>query len=455
MDATVEGSIAVGGRAVAPVEPTVELRERVARMEAAVLAPLTRTGLGYYVLMALLLATFAWGAYAWSVQIRRGLAVTGLSNPIPWGFYITNFVFWIGVSHAGTFISAILRVTKVGWRTPVVRMAEFMTVAALLMGGWMPLVDLGRPDRILNLLNYGRFQSAIVWDLLAVTTYLTGSLIYLYLPLIPDLAMARDRLDAARHPLRHRIYTLLAVGWHGNEEQWRRLARGIRIMCALIIGVMVSVHTVVSWIFGMTLRPGWHSTIFGPYFVVGAIWSGIAAVLTGMAVFRKVFRLQEVITRAHFERLAKLLAAVGLVYAYLTLNEYLTIAYKLEPQDYSLMRALFAGAYAPLFWIYGIAGMLVPLVLLALPRTRTIPGVVVASVLVNVGMWIKRYVITVPSLAVPQIPVDWASYMPTWVEVSIVLATFAGFAFLVGAMAKAVPIVPMWELAEQMETGAE
>jgi len=429
--------------------------ERRLRMEEAVLAPLTRTGPGYVALMALMLAVFAWGVYAWTVQLRRGLAVTGLSDPVPWGFYITNFVFWIGVSHAGTFISAVLRVGNVGWRTPVVRMAEFMTIAALLMGGWMPLVDLGRPDRLLNLLNYGRFQSAIVWDLLAITTYLTGSLIYLYLPLIPDLALARDRLDPASHPLRRRLYAVLAVGWHGNEEQWRRLARGIRIMCVLIIGVMVSVHTVVSWIFGMTLRTGWHSTIFGPYFVVGAIWSGIAAVIVGMVVFRRVFHLQGIITPRHFVHLANLLLVAGLVYAYLTFSEYLTIAYKLEPQDADLLNALFLGSYAPLFWTYGVAGMLVPLLLLALPWTRNVPGIVAASVLVNVGMWIKRYVITVPSLALPQIPEGWAAYAPTWIEISIVAATFAGFAFLVGLMAKAVPLIPTWELAEQMEAGAE
>ena len=431
------------------------LGPRIAGMQDAVLAPLARTGAAYYALMVLLLAVFLWGVYAWTVQIRRGLAVTGLSDQIPWGFYITNFVFWIGVSHAGTFISAVLRVGKVGWRTPVVRMAEFMTVAALLMGAWMPIVDLGRPDRLLNVLNYGRFQSAIVWDLMAITTYLTGSLIYLYLPLIPDLALARDRLDPTRQRFRHHIYSILAVGWRGGDEQWRRLARGIRIMCVLIIGVMVSVHTVVSWIFGMTLRPGWHSTIFGPYFVVGAIWSGLAAVLVGMAVFRRAFHLQSVITRRHFVRMANLLLVAGLVYTYMTISEYLTIAYKLETQDLSLLDALWTGQYAPLFWTYAIGGMLIPLVLLALPWTRNVPGIVAASVLVNIGMWIKRFVITVPSLAVPQIPGEWASYAPTWIEASIVAATFAGFALLVGLMAKAFPLVPMWELAEQIEAGAE
>ena len=434
---------------------SLSLTERTDRMHATILAPLQRTGPGYVAMMVALFAVFVWGVYAWTVQIRHGLAVTGLSDPIPWGFYITNFVFWIGVSHAGTFISAVLRVSSVGWRTPVVRMAEFMTIAALLMGAWMPIVDLGRPDRLLNVLNYGRFQSAIVWDLLAITTYLTGSLIYLYLPLIPDVALARDELDPHRHRLRHRLYSILAVGWHGNEEQWRRLARGIRIMCVLIIGVMVSVHTVVSWIFGMTLRAGWHSTIFGPYFVVGAIWSGLAAVLVGMAVFRRAFHMKEVITKRHFVRVANLLLVAGLVYMYLTFNEYLTIAYKLEPQDRSLLDAIFSGEFAPLFWTYFLGGMVVPMLLLALPWTRNVPGIVTASILVNVGMWIKRFVITVPSLAVPQIPVQWASYAPTWIEVSIIAATFAGFALLVGLMAKVMPLVPMWELEEQMRVGAE
>lgn len=440
---------------VGETERGLRMEDRLRRMETAVLAPLERMGPAYRAVMVLLFAVFAWGVYAWTVQIRRGLGVTGLSDRVPWGFYITNFVFWIGVSHAGTFISAVLRVSHVGWRTPVVRMAEFMTIAALLMGGWMPLVDLGRPERLLNLLNYGRYQSAIVWDLTAVTTYLTGSLIYLYLPLIPDLALARDRLDPARHPWRHRIYSILAVGWHGNEEQWKRLARGIRIMCVLIIGVMVSVHTVVSWIFGMTLRAGWHSTIFGPYFVVGAIWSGLAAVLTGMAVFRKVLHLEDYLTPRHFVRVANLLLVAGLVYTYMAISEYLTIAYKFEPADLNLLSALWTGPYARLFWSYALGGMLVPLLILALPWTRNVPGIVLASVLVNVGMWIKRYVITVPSLANPQLPKGWSAYAPTWVEISIVVGTFAGFALLVGLMAKAMPLIPMWEMAEQMEAGAE
>lgn len=431
------------------------LTMRTLTMQESVLAPLTRIGVRYAAVMTLLFLVFAWGVFAWTIQIRQGLSVTGLSDRIPWAFYITNFVFWIGVSHAGTFISAVLRLSNVGWRTPVVRMAEFMTIAALLMGAWMPIVDLGRPDRLMNVLNFGRFQSAIVWDLLAITTYLTGSLIYLYLPLIPDLALARDRLDPAEHRLRHRLYSVFAIGWRGNEEQWRRLMRGIRIMCVLIIGVMVSVHTVVSWIFGMTLRPGWHSTIFGPYFVVGAIWSGLAAVLTGMAVFRRAFRLQGVITARHFVRVANLLLVAGLVYTYLTVNEYLTIAYKLQPQDLSLLDALWLGEFAPLFWVYGVAGMLVPVILLALPWTRNVPGIITASVLVNVGMWIKRFVITVPSLAVPQVSIEWPSYGPTWIEISIVAATFAGFGLLVGIMAKALPLVPMWELGEQMEAGVE
>lgn len=240
--------------------------------------PLKSNSSRFYMFVAILLAVISWAAYAYFTQLRDGLIVTGLRDNIFWGIYMTNFVFFIGISHAGTLISAILRVTGAEWRRPITRMAEAITVFALLVGGPMILIDMGHPERLLNLLLYGRIQSPILWDLISITTYITGSLLYLYLPMIPDVAECRDRLTDAP-PWKRFLYRTLSLGWRGDAEQVHRLERGVGIMAILIIPVAISVHTVVSWIFGMTLRPGWHSTIFGPYFVVGAIFSGIAALL--------------------------------------------------------------------------------------------------------------------------------------------------------------------------------
>ncbi|HKZ99866.1 MAG TPA: NrfD/PsrC family molybdoenzyme membrane anchor subunit, partial [Thermoplasmata archaeon] len=270
------------------------------------LAPVARWSKRFLVFVAALAAVVAWGAYAYSVQLSEGLAVTGMRDTVSWGLYISNFVFFIGISHVGALMSAILRLTKAEWRRPVTRMAEAITVCSLFVGAAMPIIDLGRPDRLLNVLVYGRIQSAILWDFLSIFTYLTGSLLFFYLFLIPDLAIARDRLTAVGR-LRRWIYRTLSLGWHGAPDQRRRLDRSIGVLTILILPIAISVHTVVSWIFAMTLRVGWDSTIFGPYFVAGALFSGVASVLMAMALFTHFYKLQKWITPVHFRNLAYLL----------------------------------------------------------------------------------------------------------------------------------------------------
>src|SRR5512143_843040 len=293
--------------------------------EDVLFQPLRSNGWKFYVFVAGLLAVMAWAGYAYYVQLRAGLVVTGLRNYVFWGIYMTNFVVFIGISHAGTLISAILRVTGAEWRRPITRMAEAITVFALLIGGPMIIIDMGHPERLLNLLQFGRMQSPILWDLISITTYISGSLMYLYLPMIPDLAECRDRLTDAPG-WKSLIYRVLSLGWRGGEEQKRRLERGVAIMAVLIIPVAVSVHTVVSWIFGMTLRPGWHSTVFGPYFVVGAIFSGIGALFIAMTVIRWVFHLEAYITKQQYRYLGYLLMTMIVVWFYFTYAEYLTLA---------------------------------------------------------------------------------------------------------------------------------
>lgn len=425
--------------------------EREKRLEEVTLRPLTHTSLLWYLWTAFLILLTGGGLVAYGYQVRQGLVVTGMRDQVIWGLYITNFVFFIGISHAGTLISAILRVTQAEWRRPVTRMAEMITVVALSIGGLMPIIDLGRPDRIPYLLRYGQISSPIIWDFIAIGTYLTGSLIYLYLPLIPDIALVRDRLQSKTRGLRWKFYAFLAMGWQNTPEQIRRLERGISVMMILIIPIAISVHTVVSWLFAMTLRAGWNSTIFGPYFVVGAIFSGIAGIITVMAIFRKVYHLEEYLTAKHFRYLGYLLLTMGLIYLYFTFAEYLTAAYKMEEGEKVLLEALMVGQYSVPFWSFVLGGLIAPILLLALPRTRTIPYIVLASVLVNIGMWIKRFVIVVPSLALPLMPSDWGVYTPTWVELAISAASLGGFALLFTLLTKFFPIVSVWEMREGWE----
>ncbi len=424
---------------------------RSERLEETVFHPLRHTSRAWYVWVGFLAVVVVWGIFAYAVQLRSGLIETGMRNEVIWGFYITNFVFFIGISHAGTLISAILRVSQAEWRRPVTRMAEVITAVALMIGATMPMVDLGRPDRIPNLIIHGRLGSPVIWDLISITTYLTGSLIYLYLPMIPDLARCRDMFSGTAHRLRWKLYSVLSLGWQDTKEQRRRLERGIGVMMIVIIPVAVSVHTVVSWIFSMTMRSGWNSTIFGPYFVVGAIFSGTAGIITVMAIFRKLFHLEEYITEKQFRNLGFLLLALAAMYFYFTLSEYLTLAYKEEESEGALLRELMVGRYSLAFWTFAIAGTIVPALLLALRPTRTIPGIVIASVLVNIGMWLKRFVIVVPSLGLPLMPADWAVYRPSWVEISITAAAFAGFALLFTVFAKLFPIISVWEVEEGWE----
>lgn len=434
------------------------MTEAQERLESAALAPLIRSGVRFRLLIAALCAVIGLGAYAYSVQISRGLSVTGMAdagNKIPWGLYVTNFVFFIGISHAGTLISAILRASHASWRVSITRMAEFITVVALMVGALLPIIDLGRPDRIGNVFVYGRWQSAILWDLFAITTYLAGSLLYLWLPLIPDLALARDRLGGRVGSIRGWLHRRFSIGWTGAPEQRRSLAGSIALMMAVIIPVAVSVHTVVSWIFGMTMRTGWNTAVFGIYFVAGAIFSGIAMLIVVMAILRKVFHLEEWVTPTQFVNLGTLMAIMGLVMIYFNVSEFLTEAYKLEGQAPAYLNQIFTGSFAPMYWGYVVAGLLSPGIVMLSRRLRR-PGWIVASAaLVVAAMWIERYIIVVASQRVPQMPyLSPASYLPTGVELAITAGMLSLFALIIAMFTRLFPVVSVWEIREQAEAAA-
>ena len=421
------------------------------RLDRAALAPVTGTGRWYYAWVGFLLMVIAWGVYAYSRQLHDGLIVTGMRDRISWGLYITTFVFFIGISHAGTLISAILRVSQARWRTPITRMAEFITVVALCCGAIFVIIDLGRPDRVLNVIVYGRWQSPIIWDVLAITTYLTASVAYLFLPMIPDLALFRDRLAGRVSGWRLRLYDLLSVRWQGTAAQWRSMGAAITTAMILIIPIAVSVHTVVSWIFAMTLREPWNSTIFGAFFVAGAIFSGVGTLIVVMAVLRKVYHLEEYITEKHFVYLGYLMAAFALIMIYGNISEYLTTGYKMEEGAEFHFRQLFLHQFAGFYWFYLIGGLVVPGLLILMPWTRNIRGIVVAALLVVAAMWVERYFIVVAGFRVPLMPYEPSTYAPTWVELSVMAAGFALFALLITIFVKVFPIIAVWEVAEDLE----
>ena len=419
------------------------------RMVDHLTKPITRTSGSYYLVVLVLFMGVAWGGFAWMWQLTNGLQVTGMNNSVAWGLYITNFVFFIGISHAGTLISAILRVSGAEWRRPITRAAEAITVFALVLGGSQILFDMGRPDRVLNAVFYGRLGSPLLWDVTCISIYLLSSIFYLFLPLIPDLAVLRDHQNV--RGWRKGLYRILAVGWNGNHEQKRRLEKVIGIMAILIIPIAVSVHTVVSWIFGMTVRPMWHSSILGPYFVVGAIFSGIAALIIAMAILRKMYHLEDYLKPVHFNYLGALLLVMTALWFYFTLCEYLTVGYGALTEEMEVFTAKMTGEFSTLFWIM-VASMTIAFFVLLLFRTKWAVGsTVIASLFIVVGMWLERYTIVVPTLTKLSHGHPTEMYHPSWVEWSITGASFFGFALLYVLFAKMFPIISIWEVEEGEE----
>jgi len=420
------------------------------QLEEIVFAPLRHSSRGFYALLAVLLALTGWGAFAYACQLWDGLGVTGLGRPVYWGVYLTNFVFFIGISHAGTLISAILRVTFANWRRSITRISEAVTVFALVCGVLQILIDMGRPDRILNVLFFGRYQSPFLWDFTCIGIYLLSSITYLYLPLIPDMARLRDKLtDVA--PWRRWLYRTLSLGWKGTPEQHRRLDKAITYMAIAIIPIAVSVHTVVSWVFGMTIQPMWHSTIFGPYFVVGAIFSGIATLFIAMTLTRRALRLEPWITAKQYNYLGILFVVMSAFWAYFTLSEYLTTYYGALMDEMPVANAKIFGEFKWAFWTMVLGNFLVPFAILTRRSGRTVVGTFIAALAVDLGMWLERFTIVAPSLTRPRLAFQWAIYQPTWVEISITIGSMALFALLFVLFFKVFPTISIWEVEEGEE----
>ncbi|MCK5438912.1 MAG: polysulfide reductase NrfD, partial [Gemmatimonadetes bacterium] len=348
---------------------------------------------------------------------------------------------------AGTLISAILRVSKAEWRRAITRSAELITVLVIGFGAIQPIIDLGRPDRALNIIFNAQIRSPLLWDVVSIGLYFVACTTYLYVPMLPDLARIRDL--GIKTP---RLYRFFAAGYTDTPSQRAVLERVIGVLSIIVIPIAVSVHTVIGWIFAMTLRPMWHSTIFGPYFVMGAIYSGIAAILVAMFILTRVYHLERYFKPVHFDYLGRMLLLFSILWFYFTFAEYLTVFYGAEPAEMRTFWAKVTGPFALPFWTMVAGCFVIPLALMARRATRTPRGTLVAGIAVLIGMWLERFNIVVPTSVNPIWELETLGrYLPTWIELSIMAATFAGFVLLYMIATKFIPIVSIWEIEEGRE----
>ncbi|MBI5350485.1 MAG: polysulfide reductase NrfD [Chloroflexi bacterium] len=430
--------------------------QRINKDEVSILAPLREVTNGDRLLWAILVGLVGFGGYAYYQQWTSGLGVTGLNRPVYWGVYITNFVFFIGLAHSGTFISAILRLAGAEWRKPLTRAAEAITIFSLPFGVTSILIDMGRPERAFNVIFYGRFQSPLLWDFTAVSLYMFSSIVFFYLSLLPDIALCRDRLTDAP-AWQQWMYRLLALGWQGSPQQYHRLERVLDGMAIFMTMLVVTVHTVVSWVFGMTVQPGWHSALIGPFFLLGAIFSGTAAVVIALAILRRVYHLEAALPVSLFNSLRKLLIVFTLGWLYMMVAEYLTIFYGCLSEEMAVFWQKFTGDFAWMFWTMVILVFVLPLFIYVFLGKDRIGWMVTASVLVNIGMWLERYVVIVPTETRPRLLYELVigTYSPTWIEGAITVALFSGMILLYAAFTRYFPIVPVWETADVVEEAVE
>ncbi len=432
-------------------EPTLSAAKSAGQLNDELLSSLRPPTRRWYLLAFCLGAVVAWGLAAFIWQLTHGMYVTGKNRPVMWGFYITGFVFWVGLSHSGTMVSSILRLSQANWRRPILRAAEAMTVFCITVAGLFPLIHLGRNWTFFYMIPYPNqrglwpnFRSPLLWDMTAITAYIIGSTLFLYLGLLPDLAVVRDRSVGWRH----KVYAVLAMGWRGSAHEWSVYHKASTLMAALIIPVAVSVHSIVAWDFAVTVVPGWHSTIFPPYFVIGAILSGVAAVITLMIIIRRAFHLEEYLTPLHFDNMGKLLLVISLLWTYAYFVEVQTTWYAHEPIEWEVF-SFMADRYTIPLLVMLAGNSLLPITAMCFKRLRRSIGMMLAvSLLVNVAMFIERFLIIVPSLSHKNMPFAWGSYTPSWVEISVNIAALAGFALLYTLFAKFFPIVALSDVRE-------
>jgi molybdopterin-containing oxidoreductase family membrane subunit len=428
--------------------PAVKDYEQVDREISGTLHPTV----GWFAALGVAILCLLIGITAWMYQLHQGLGVAGYSPPVMWGVYIITFVFWVGIGHAGTLISAILYLFRAGFRTTIYRCAEAMTVFAVMTAGLFPILHLGRPWKFFWLIPYPNwryiwpnFKSPLVWDVFAILTYLTVSSTFLYVGLIPDIATLRDR---EKNPVKKRILGVLSLGWRNSDQEWRHFTRMYLFLAAFSTPLVLSVHSVVSFDFAMSLVPGWHATIFPPYFVAGAIFSGIGMVFTIIIPLRKYFNLRHYVTLNHLDAAAKLCLFTSLVVGLAYLTEFWTAWYSgnAVEKEYFMNRVF--GQWWWAAWIMIICNMVLPLSLFSQKLRRNTSWLFVLSLFINLGMWFERFVIVIPGLSHEFSPWQWTGYTPTFVDLSILLGSFGWFSMWFLLFIRQLPVIAISEVKE-------
>ncbi len=439
--------------------PLVAGDKRPAEVTRDICAALDRRpGAGWWAMFLPAFALLLLGVTAVTYEIATGIGTWGLNRTVGWAFDITNFVFWIGIGHAGTLISAILFLLRQRWRTSVNRSAEAMTIFAVLCAGMFPVIHLGRPWFAYWMLPYPNargslwinFRSPLVWDFFAILTYFTISLVFWYVGLIPDLATIRDRTKPG---LRRRVLEILSLGWDGSYRTWQRYETVYKLLAGLATPLVISVHTIVSWDFATAVIPGWHTTIFPPYFVAGAIFSGMAMVLTLMTVARKAMGLEDYITVAHIDKMAKVTLATSLMVGLSYLTEFFTAFYSGNQYEEFVFLNRALGPFAWGYWIMLACNVGIPQ-LFWFRKVRWNPFLVfIVSVFVNIGMWFERFVIIVTSLHRDFLPSSWAGYAPTSIELATLAGSFGLFFTCFLLFCRFVPVIAISEVKGVLSVG--
>jgi molybdopterin-containing oxidoreductase family membrane subunit len=406
--------------------------------------------------VGILLAFCTLGLVAYILQLKNGLVVTAMRDYVSWGIYISNFVFFVAISLVGSLITAVLRLTQAKWSTPLTRIAEIIAVSAITFASIIIVVDMGRPDRFYNLFLHGRLQSPIVWDVIVITTYFFVSILLLYFPLLPDMAILMKYKDQTGMLWLNKLYAYLGKFWKNTAGQIHISEKAINILSITIIPVAFAIHTVTSWLFATTYRPGWDSTNFGAYFISGAFLVGAGAVVVAMFVFRKAYHLENYIKEEHFDKMGKVLVLLALLYLYFNVNEFLVPAFKMKKSEEEHLMGLFTGEFAAVFWFAISTAMLIPIFILIQKKGRRPLPAFIAGLLVVIGSWFKRYLIVTPTLLHPflpmhDVPESYKHYFPTWQEWAIAMGSLAGALLIITFFARIFPIIPIQETITEIE----
>lgn len=431
--------------------PVVQGRLTHAQIQELIAAPLDKKpDKKFLIALGISGSALLIGAICLGLTFYYGTGLWGNNQPVGWAFDIVNFVFWVGIGHAGTLISAILYLLRQKWRTGIARFAEAMTIFAVMCAGLFPAIHTGRPWLDGYLMPYPNqhslwvnFTSPLIWDVFAVSTYFTVSLVFWYVGLIPDFASLRDRTTSK---IKKTIYSVFSLGWRFSNRNWQHYEKAYMLLAGFATPLVLSVHTIVSFDFAVSILPGWHTTIFPPYFVAGAIFSGFAMVVTVLLFVRYIFDLQDIITLDHLEKMNKVILLTGSMVGYAYCMEFFIAWYSGNPIEQFVFINRAFGPYAWAYWIMFSCNVLSPQVYWFRKLRRSIPLMFVISIFVNIGMWFERFVITVSSLNRDFLPSAWAYYRPTMYDFGILLGSFGLFFTLVILFTKALPVVSIAEI---------